>query len=69
MSLIRLKEISVKLFVMEGGGGDSRVCGTEAIIRGGGYCLCFLLSKKIKSMNSFIRLIQKKQKIKNIVIT
>lgn len=36
---------------------------------GGGYCLCFLLSKKIKSMNSFIRLIQKKQKIKNIVIT
>lgn len=36
---------------------------------GGGYCLCFLLSKNIKSMNSFIQLTQKKQKIKNIVIT
>lgn len=70
MSLIRLKEISVKLFVREGGGcGFAGVCGTEPIIRVFGYCLRFLLSKNIKSMNSFIQLTQKKQKLKNIVIT
>lgn len=55
---------------MEGGGGEIRGYAEQRLsYGGGGYCLCFLLSKKIKSMNSFIRLIQKKQKIKNIVIT
>lgn len=53
---------------MEGGGGDLRICG-QRLSYGGRILPMLSFKQKIKSMNSFIRLIQKKQKIKNIVIT